>query len=286
MSASTYKADLHMHSTCSDGKYSPTELVHRAKNYGFSCIAITDHDTMEGVDEAIEAGLPLGIEVIPAVEVTASYDDKESHVLCYGVDQRNEGWKLMLQAQQRIRMSRASLILGKLSEMGIYLNMEDVISEAANVITRPHIARALVKSGYAIHNRDAFDRFIGNMAPAYVHLDHIQLADLVISAHSAGGVAILAHPGSHYTQSQLENIISSGIDGFEYLHPSHGYTLQSKYRSLAEENGLLVTAGSDFHGYRFQDFSYFGYIHADFDIITKMKNRCMAIKSAFLAIES
>jgi 3',5'-nucleoside bisphosphate phosphatase len=286
MSASIFKADLHMHSNCSDGKYSPTELVHRAKNYGFSCIALTDHDTMEGVDEAIEAGLALGIEVIPAVEVTASYNDRECHVLCYGIDQRNEGWRLMLQAQQRIRKSRADRILSKLGEMGIYLNIEDVISEEADVITRPHIAQALVKSGHATHSRDAFDRFIGNMAPAYVPLDHIQLADLILSAHAAGGVAILAHPGSHYTQSQLDDIISKDIDGFEYLHPSHGYTLQSKYRTLADENGLIVTAGSDFHGFRFQDFSYFGYIHADFDMVTKMKNRCMAIKSAFLAIES
>jgi predicted metal-dependent phosphoesterase TrpH len=286
MSASTFKADLHMHSTCSDGKYSPSELVHRAKNYGMSCIAITDHDTMEGVDEAIETGLALGVEVIPAVEVTASYNDKECHVLCYGVERRNEGWRSMLQAQQRIRKSRADRILGKLSEMGVYLNIEDVIAEDADVITRPHIAQALVKSGHATHSRDAFDRFIGNMAPAYVPLDHIQLVDLIKLAHLAGGVAILAHPGSHYTQSQLDDMISLGIDGFEYLHPSHGYTLQTKYRALADQHDLLTTAGSDFHGFRFQDFSYFGYIHANFDMVTKMKNRCMAIKSAFLAIES
>jgi 3',5'-nucleoside bisphosphate phosphatase len=286
MSASTFKADLHMHSTCSDGKYSPSELVHRAKNYGISCIAITDHDTMEGVDEAIETGLALGVEVIPAVEVTASYNDKECHVLCYGVERRNEGWRSMLQAQQRIRKSRADRILGKLSEMGVYLNIEDVIAEDADVITRPHIAQALVKSGHATHSRDAFDRFIGNMAPAYVPLDHIQLVDLIKLAHLAGGVAILAHPGSHYSQSQLDDMISLGIDGFEYLHPSHGYTLQTKYRALADEHDLLTTAGSDFHGFRFQDFSYFGYIHANFDMVTKMKNRCMAIKSAFLAIES
>jgi predicted metal-dependent phosphoesterase TrpH len=286
MSASTFKADLHMHSTCSDGKYSPSELVHRAKNYGISCIAITDHDTMEGVDEAIETGLALGVEVIPAVEVTASYNDKECHVLCYGVERRNEGWRSMLQAQQRIRKSRADRILGKLSEMGVYLNIEDVIAEDADVITRPHIAQALVKSGHATHSRDAFDRFIGNMAPAYVPLDHIQLADLIKLAHLAGGVAILAHPGSHYTQSQLDEMISLEIDGFEYLHPSHGYALQSKYRALADEHGLLTTAGSDFHGFRFQDFSYYGFIYANFDMVTKMKNRCMAIKSAFLAIES
>jgi predicted metal-dependent phosphoesterase TrpH len=286
MSASTYKADLHMHSTCSDGKYSPTELVHRAKNYGFSCIAITDHDTMEGVDEAIEAGLPLGVEVIPAVEVTASYNDKECHVLCYGIDQRNDGWRLMLMAQQRIRKSRADQILGKLGEMGVHIDIKDVTSAEADVITRPHIAQALVKSGHATHSRDAFDRFIGNMAPAYVPLDHIQVSDLIKSAHSAGGIAVLAHPGTHYTQSQLEEIIATGIDGFEYLHPSHGYTMQTKYRNLADEHGLIITAGSDFHGFRFQDFNYFGHIHADFDMVTKMKNRCMAIKSAFLAIES
>jgi predicted metal-dependent phosphoesterase TrpH len=286
MPASTYKADLHMHSSCSDGKFSPTELIHRAKNYGMSCIAITDHDTMEGVDEAIEAGLPLGVEVIPAVEVTASYNDRECHVLCYGVNHRDNGWRSMLRAQQRIRESRASRILDKLKDLGVYLEMDDVITVNADVITRPHIASALVKSGYATHSRDAFDRFIGNTAPAYVPLDHIQVADLVVAAHQAGGVSILAHPGTHYTQDQLDELISVGIDGFEYLHPSHGYTLQTRYKALAEKHDLIVTAGSDFHGFRFQDFSYFGYICADFEMVTKMKNRCMAIKSAFLAIES
>lgn len=286
MSASTYKADLHMHSTCSDGKFSPTELVHRAKNFGFSCIAITDHDTMEGVEEATAEGLSLGVEVIPAVEVTASYNDRECHVLCYGIDQRNPAWKTMLQAQQRLRQSRADRILEKLGEMGVYLEMEDVQSVDADVVTRPHIAKALVKSGHATHSKDAFDRFIGNTAPAYVPLDHISVADLVKTAHGAGGVAVLAHPGSLYTSQQLLELIGHGIDGFEYLHPSHSYALQTKYRSLAEELGLIVTAGSDFHGFRFQDFSYFGYIFADYGIVSQIKNRCMAIKSAFLAIES
>ncbi len=286
MSANIYKADLHMHSSCSDGKFTPSELVHRAKNYGMSCIAITDHDTMEGVDEAIMIGLSLGVEVIPAVEVTASYNDRECHVLCYGVNHRDAGWKSMLSTQQRIRKSRASQILDKLKEMGVFLKMDDLISAEADVITRPHIATAMVKSGYATHSRDAFDRFIGNAAPAYVPLDHIQVADLVNSAHYAGGVAVLAHPGTHYSQDQLEELVTMGIDGFEYLHPSHGYTIQMKYKTLAQRHDLIVTAGSDFHGFRFQDFSYYGYIYADLDMVTKMKNRCMAIKSAFLAIES
>lgn len=286
MSASSYKADLHMHSTCSDGKFSPTELVHRAKNYGFSCIAITDHDTMEGVEEATSAGLNLGVEVIPAAEVTASFNDRECHVLCYGVDPRNESWKIMLQAQQRLRLTRADQILGKLSDMGVYIDIKDVRSVDADVVTRPHIANALVKSGHATHSKDAFDRFIGNTAPAYVPLDHISVADLVKTAHGAGGVAVLAHPGSHYTVQQLQEIIDQGIDGFEYLHPSHSYALQTRYKALANEHGLLVTAGSDFHGFRFQDFSYFGHIFADYDMVSQIKNRCMAIKSAFLAIES
>lgn len=275
-----------MHSTCSDGKFSPTELVHRAKNFGFSCIAITDHDTMEGVDEATEAGLGLGVEVIPAVEVTASFNDRECHVLCYGIDQRNPDWKTMLQGQRRLRLSRADRILEKLGDMGVYLQMDDIQEVDAHVVTRPHIAKALVKSGHATHSKDAFDRFIGNTAPAYVPLDHISVADLVKITHGAGGVAVLAHPGTLYSADQIKDLISQGIDGFEYLHPSHNYALQTKYKALAEEHGLIVTAGSDFHGFRFQDFSYFGYICADYGIVSQIKSRCMAIKSAFLAIES
>lgn len=287
MAINGYKADLHMHSTCSDGKFSPTELVHRAKNYGISCIAITDHDTMDGVDEAEEAGVKLGVEIIPGVEVTAVIDGRESHVLCYGADRRNAAWRTLLKKQRTSRLERASQMLVKLQEMGILLNMEDIRKTMeTDVITRPHIAQALVREGHAYHTSDAFAKYIGNTAPAYVPLQHIEVEDLISQVHAAGGVAVMAHPGSLYNAEQLGRIVGWGIDGFEFLHPSHTYRQQVYYRELAQNNGLVTTAGSDFHGYRFQDFSHYGYVVANEAAVLALKARIQGIKEVFVALES
>lgn len=284
---SGYKADLHMHSTCSDGKFTPAELVHRAKNYGLSCISITDHDTTDGLDEALSTGDLIGIEVIPGVEITTTFNGREAHVLCYGFNNRDHDWKAMLASQQKIRRNRAILILEKLNEMGVTIDLDQVeIDDRADVITRPHIAQALVKSGHAQHTQDAFIRFIGNTAPAYVPLEHVKTEDLIEIVHAAGGIAILAHPGTHYSTEELQQLIDADIDGFECVHPSHGFTIQSKYRELAKTHGLIATSGSDFHGWRFQDFSYYGQITTDLETVNQLKARCRTRKSAFVAIES
>jgi predicted metal-dependent phosphoesterase TrpH len=287
MMISPYKADLHMHTTCSDGKYTPTELVHKAKNYGLSCISITDHDTMSGIDEAQMAAQGLGIEVIPGVEVSSSFNDKETHILCYGVDKNNKTWKSILESQRGLRRERATEMVNRINGMGYPVSIDDVAGFAdLDVVTRPHIAQALVQVGYASDTRDAFSRFIGNDCPGYVPMKLVDVFELIDAAHQAGGLAVLAHPGTQFSTEQIMTLIEAGLDGLEYLHPSQGYYLQQKFKELAHQHKLLATAGSDFHGFRFQDFSYFGTIYVGMNTISDLKERCKTIKSAFLAIES
>jgi 3',5'-nucleoside bisphosphate phosphatase len=284
---SPFKADLHMHTTCSDGKYTPTELVHKAKNYGLSCISITDHDTMAGIDEAELVAHSVGIEIIPGVEVSTSYNDKETHILCYGIDRNNSKWKAILDSQRNHRKERARDMIHRLNQMGCTITLDDVARIAdLDIVTRPHIAQVLVQAGHAADTRDAFNRLIGNECPGYVPMKLIDVFELIEACHQAGGVAVLAHPGTHYSTEQLLTLIESGLDGLEYLHPSQGYYLQQKFRELTQTHGLLATAGSDFHGYRFQDYSYFGSIYVGMSTISDLKSRCETIKSAFLAIES
>ncbi len=204
-----------------------------------------------------------------------------------GADRRNANWRLLLKRQRTSRAERAAQMLAKLEEMGVYLNMADIRKETeTDVITRPHIAQALVRGGHAYHTSDAFARFIGNTAPAYVPLQHIDVEELIGQVHAAGGVALMAHPGTLYNAEQLERIIRWGIDGFESIHPSHSYKHQVYYRELAERHGLLSTAGSDFHGYRFQDFSHYGYVVAKEPAVLALKARIKAIKEVFVAVES
>lgn len=284
---SSYKADLHMHTSCSDGKYTPTELVHKAKSYGLSCISITDHDTMSGIEEAQLAASGLDIEIIPGVEISSSFNGLETHILCYGIDKDNKVWKSILDSQRSLRKERATEMINRLNEIGCSISLEDLVRfTTLDVVTRPHIAQVLVQRGHATDTRDAFSRLIGNDCPAYVPMKLIDVFELMDTTHQLGGLTVLAHPGTYYSTDQILTLIRSGLDGIEYLHPSHNYFLQQKYRELAQEYDLLATAGSDFHGFRFQDYSYFGHIYVGLDTISDLKKRSQTIKSAFLAIES
>jgi hypothetical protein len=284
---STYKADLHMHTSCSDGKYTPTELVHKAKSYGLSCISITDHDTMSGLDEAQIAATSLGIDLIPGVEISSSFNGQETHILCYGVDKDHKIWTSILDAQRSLRKERAKEMIHRLNAIGCSISTEDLKGIAdLDVVTRPHIAQLLVKAGYATDTRDAFSRLIGNDSPGYVPMKLIDVYELIDAAHQVGGLTVLAHPANYYNTDQIIRLIEAGLDGIEYVHPSHNYILQQKYREIARVHGILATAGSDFHGYRFQDYSYLGGIYVGLDTISDLKKRCQTIKSAFLAIES
>ena len=246
------KADLHMHSTASDGVYAPDELMGRAANLGFTHVALTDHDSMEGLDAAARAAKLLGVTLISGVELSCGAQ-KEIHVLGYGFDPENEALQAFCRARVAQRDARAEAMVQKLCELGKPVEMQRVRELARGVIARPHVARAMLEKGYVNSVSDAFERFLKPGKPAYVPKEDVKVADAVCLIHQAGGAAVLAHPmelkmGDTMLESLIGEWQQQGLDGIEVYHPSAQNNHASFLAHLAERCGLLVTGGGDFHG--------------------------------------
>jgi len=238
-----------MHTNASDGQYSPAELIELARP--FDVIAITDHDTTDGVKPAQVAARAYGApRVIPGVELSAEDDAGDVHVLGYFIDIDNPALQERLTHFRDTRYHRGKLMLDKLAALGMPLDWERVVAIAdGGAIGRPHIARALLEAGYVESVRDAFNRYIGNDGPAYVARARLSPEESVELIHSAGGAAVLAHPGllADY-RAMLARLIAVGLDGVEVVHPSNNDAVRLDLRGIAAANKLIMTGGSDFHG--------------------------------------
>lgn len=240
--------DLHAHSTASDGAVSPTELVEAAKRAELLAIAITDHDTIAGVDEAVATGLSLGIRVVRGCELSAYDGDFEVHLLALHIRDA-AAIRPSLEGFQRERVERGHSIVERLARAGAPISIDDVIAEAAGgALGRPHIARVLIRAGHAADHRDAFDRFLGAGRIAYVPKPRLDVADAIGIAHSAGALAVWAHPGREGTRERLARLTSHGLDGVEVRHPGHTPTDVVRLGRLADELDLVPSGGSDWHG--------------------------------------
>lgn len=255
------KADLHIHTTFSDGKYSPAEIVEMAKKKSLSMIALADHDSIEGLSEAHEAAQKAEIIVINGVEITSDFNGREAHILAYAFNADSNVLTQFLSEQAELRIQRIHSMLEKLAEMGVHLTFETIKNYSGEgSIGRPHLAKALVEAGFAKSMGEAFAKYIGNHSPAYFKSSHPDYKRVIQIIHAANGMAILAHPGLSYTEKELNDWILQGIDGFEMIHPRHPYHLQTKFEKLANEYGLIKTGGSDFHGFYSKDHVYFGVV--------------------------
>jgi predicted metal-dependent phosphoesterase TrpH len=240
--------DLHMHSTASDGTRTPADVVAAAHGAGLAAIALTDHDTVEGVAAARAAGESLGVRVIAGVELSAHEAEHEHHVIGLHL-QRLDVLDARLEAFRATRRTRAALIVEKLRGLGIPIALDAVWREAGSgAIGRPHIARVLIAGGWAKDHRDAFDRLLGSGRPAHVPKQRMSLAEAVSMIHDAGGLAILAHPGADGYRSRLEAMQRLGFDGVEVRHPSHTVEDIARLGTLAEYLRLVPSGGSDWHG--------------------------------------
>lgn len=240
--------DLHMHSTASDGLLAPAGVVAAARAAGLSAIALTDHDTVEGVPEARAAGDSLGVRVIAGVELSAHEADRELHVLGLHLT-RLGALEERLVALRATRRVRAGQIVDKLRALGFPIELDAVWREAGEgAVGRPHIARVLIANGWVKDHRDAFDRLIGSGRPAYVPKQRLPLAEAVQMLHEAGGLAIMAHPGSDGTRTRLETFKRIGFDGVEVRHPSHSVEDIARLGTLADYLGMVPSGGSDWHG--------------------------------------
>lgn len=250
------EADLHTHTTASDGTERPAANVQMAFDAGLGAIAITDHDTVSGVAEALSAGRELGIEVVPGVEISTVANGQDIHVLGYYIDINNEQFLHRLASLRDTRDTRNNMIIDRLQQLGLDITMAEVLREVENIkskgdtVGRPHIAAVLLNKGYVSSISEAFDRYLGTGAAAYANPPRIEPATAIGWIQEAGGKAVLAHPGIYHDDALVEAIIHQGLDGIEVYHSDHTPEEEAKYLSLAQRSGLLITAGSDFHGER------------------------------------
>lgn len=242
------KIDLHMHTTYSDGAFSPTELVLKAKSTGLDVISITDHDSINGIKEAMAVGKEVGVEIIPGLEISTDLDEKEIHLLAYFIDIDNEELQKYLSFFREERFHRAKRIVQKLRNLGLPITIDDVMALAQNsAVGRPHIAFALVNLGLINNYYEAFEKYIGDYGPAFERKIHVSPQSATKLISDAGGLSFVAHPG-YMKESILIDLIKAGIDGIEVIHPSHTENQVNFYRGIVNQYCLLETGGSDFHG--------------------------------------
>lgn len=246
--------DLHSHTYKSDGSLSPSELVKLAKEIGLSAVAITDHDTVDGLDEALSCGNEIGIKVIPGVELSTEYEGKDIHLVGLFIDHKNEVFANKLQEFVDSRILRNQKMCAKLTEAGIPVDYDDLMNHfKESVVTRAHYARYMLEKGYIKSLPEAFERYIGDHSPCYIPREKITPIDGINLILSAGGVPILAHPVLyHMSKDRLDTLVSSlkeaGLIGIEAVYSTYNQGEERDIRVLAKKYDLLLSGGSDFHG--------------------------------------
>jgi 3',5'-nucleoside bisphosphate phosphatase len=251
--------DLHVHTLYSDGTFTPRAVVQLARDRGLSTIAVTDHDTLDGLPEAFESGAELGVEVVPGVEFSTVTDGEGMHILGYYVELEHDEFVAELGRLREDRFTRGERMVAKLQELGYPITFDRVreIARGGNII-RPHVAQALVEAGVVPTAKDAFtDELIGSAGPAYVQKHALHPLDALALIHRAGGVCVLAHPGTFretnpVPTSFIQDLADAGLDGLEAAHPEHTPEVEARYVELAERLGVFWTGSSDCHGERYE----------------------------------
>jgi len=240
--------DLHTHSTASDGILPPEQVIEAAQRCGLGAIALTDHDTINGLPAARAAGERLSVRVIAGVELSAFYEDHEVHLLALHLSQL-EALEARLGELRTLRYARAEKIVEKLNALGVELTLDEVLQQSnGGAVGRPHVARALIARGVVHDFRDAFMRYLGSNGSAFVPKARLTIQDAIGIAHEAGALAIWAHPGDGGRRERLEPLVAAGLDGVEVKHPSHSSEDVKRLQALAEFFGLVQSGGSDWHG--------------------------------------
>lgn len=243
------EADLHCHTSASDGLLTPWELVKSAAEKGLKAVGITDHDTLSGWQEADLAGKHFGIDIVKGVELNTDWGGVEVHILGYEMHFKATILEDKLSELREARFKRVYTIVEKLQDLGLPIRKAEVekITKGESV-GRPHIAQVLVNKGVVRSIREAFDYYIGAGAPAYVPRYKITPEEGIDLVRKAGGVAVLAHPGIYGLDKGIAQWVNAGLQGIEVSHSEHTLEDEKRYRELANEYGLLMTGGSDFHG--------------------------------------
>jgi len=277
-------ADLHTHTVASDGTCTPTENVRYAKEAGLAAVAITDHDTVAGIAEAMKAGEEIGMEVVPGVEISTVANGQDIHVLGYFVPYEDTQFDDELSKLRDTRHERNKLLIARLQELGIAITLEKVYARKSGTdknIGRPHIAEEMMELGVVSSMQEAFDKYLGKGAAAYVNPPRISPLEAIKLIKRFGGAAVLAHPGLYDDDDLVEEIIVYGLDGIEVFHPDNSEEQRKHYLTLASDYGLVVTGGSDFHGWRGEEpyHSMLGSSTAELDALNQLRKIADSRKS-------
>lgn len=246
--------DLHTHTNASDGSLSPSALVNHARASDIEAIAITDHDTIDGLPEAIATGEKIGIEVITGLEISAEFNPGSMHILGLLFDHNDPGLNDTLKDLQRSRAERNPKIIRNLVELGVPVTMEEVEEiSGGGQVGRPHMAKALLNNGHVKSTQDAFDRFLKKGAPAYVDKDRLSPKESIDIIHNAGGMVFLAHPATLFINGSkrralFDELKDYGLDGIEVYYSSHSVEDINSLLDNAEKRNFLICGGTDFHG--------------------------------------
>jgi len=243
-------ADLHLHTCFSDGTYTPQELVFHALQHGLKALAVTDHDTVEGCAPTARACAAAGLEFVSGTELTAEQDGHEIHVLGYCIDVEDPGLLARIGKFQSVRQNRIREMVARLNHLNVPLESEAVFALAnCRAPGRPHVARALVKAGLCGSLDEAFERFLKKNRPAWVPKFKMSAALAIELIHEAGGLAVMAHPGLNRSDDVIPLMVEAGLDGIECFHTKHSTLMSEHYLEIADRFHLLVTGGSDCHGF-------------------------------------
>ncbi len=266
--------DLHIHSCASDGTFTPTEIVERAHNFGLSGIALTDHDTVDGVEEALEAARAKGIDLAPALEISTHYLDGRMHILGYYIDIDNAALGDLLKKQVDARVYRVVETCKVITEMGYPCTYDDIARIAnGGALGRPHIADFLINAGLVSNIFEAFSRYLAAGKPAYIPKWAPSPQEAIDTIKGAGGLAIAAHPGvTEGMMVKLPELLQWGIDGLEVYYPRHSQRDQQTLVEFANDNDLIMTGGSDCHGFRRGD-PLLGIFKIRYEFMTKLRER-------------
>lgn len=246
--------DLHVHSTCSDGTYSPSELVQYAAQKGLKAFALTDHDTTEGIPEAVEIGRRLGVKVIPGIELSTNYWGKDIHIVGLGIDIEDYYFQDELKRFQNSRDIRNLKMITKLQEAGIEISYDTMMAAFSDAVwTRAHFARYLLDHNYVRSMSEAFDRYLGDYAPCFVPREKVTPFQAIRLIHQGKGVAVLAHPLLyHLSDTNLEKLVTelkhAGLDALEAIYSANKWVDETNMTHLAKRHRLKISGGSDFHG--------------------------------------
>jgi predicted metal-dependent phosphoesterase TrpH len=244
--------DLHLHTTASDGRLAPVDLVSRVAAAGITIMSVTDHDTVAGLADVRRSAAAVGIRLVDGIEITAVHDGRDVHILGYFIDPADEALGVFLHAQRTRRVERVREIGARLATLGVPVDVSRVLAVAARKpgtsVGRPMLARALIARGHASSMQDAFERFLGAGQPAYVPRTGPSPGEVVDVIHRAAGIASMAHPGVTRQPAVMARLVDHGLDAIEAYHSDHPLDVQRELLSFATRHGLMVTGGSDYHG--------------------------------------